>query len=72
MYLAWSPHTVRAMPGHGCLNTSNPLPSFPSMSFPEVGSIKAGLKPKNGRATVPGLVGVTAASGEKAWHPVSV
>ena len=68
----WSPHTVRAWPGHGVARQSAPLTPLPSSSLPSAGSTTTGLTPKNGSVAEPGLVGVAPGSGVIRMPPVSV
>ena len=72
MYRLCAPQTVRAMLGQGFFIARTPSTSFPCISSPDTGSIIAGSIPKKGKDALPGLVGVTPASGLITWDPVSV
>lgn len=63
MYRLCAPQTVRHMLGQACLKARTPSTSLPWSSSPETGSMIAGSMPKNGSEALPGLVGVTLASG---------
>jgi hypothetical protein len=60
------------MLGHACLKASTPSTSLPWISSPDTGSMMAGSMPKKGSEALPGLVGVTPASGVMTLEPVSV
>src|SRR3954452_17448917 len=60
---------VRAIDGHGCLMTRNPLPDFTELPFSSKMSVAT---PGSGLVAEPGLVGVAPGRGEIIVDPVSV